>query len=179
LTAGDLTRIEAALGVSLPDVYRRLVVPFPIPAYAGNADTELWDDPDRLVELNRELRAGVAFVRPWPPHWFALGRDGGGSSVALDLRDPAGPVWWADRGHLDSGAGGPESPSLEAWAQDCLAGLRDDLADAGVDPDGPPEARERASEEAARAGCRCFLVFLGVGAVVVAGAWAVALWLNR
>jgi hypothetical protein len=179
LTAEDLTRIESALGVSLPAVYRRLVVPFPIPAYAGNADTELWDDPEQLVQLNRELRAGFAFVRRWPPHLFALGRDAGGSATAIDLRDPAGPVWWADRCHLDVGGSGQVSPSLAAWAEEYLADLRADLEGTGVDPDGPPEARERAVEESGRAGCRCLLVLVGVGALVVALAWGVALWMSR
>jgi hypothetical protein len=179
LTATDLTRIEAALGIRLPDAYRRLVVPFPVPAWRGNADTELWDAPDRLIELNRELRAGFAFVRSWPPHLFALGRDGSGSATAIDLRDPAAPVLWADRCHLDGAGSGPEWPSLAAWAERYVADLRADLEGDAIDPDGPPEARERAEEEAARAGCRVLLVLLGLGALVVAGAWGLALWLAR
>jgi hypothetical protein len=179
LTADDLTRIETALGISLPDVYRRLVVPFPIPAYAGNTDSALWDDPDALIAFNRELRTGYYSVPPWPEHMFALGRDDGGCANAIDVRDPMGPVWWADRCHLYADGTAPQSPSLTAWAEETLADLRVVLVEHGVDPDGPPEARLRASDEAARAGCRCFLVLLGVGALVVAGTWGIALWLSR
>ena len=167
LTADDLTRVESAMGIRLPAVYRELVVPFPIPAYAGNVDTELWDDADALIELNRELRAGYCFTAPWPEHMFAIGRDGSGCARAMDLRDPMGPVWWADRCHLDAVGTALESPSLTAWAEQHLADLRVDLEEKGITEAGPPSARA----ETARAGCVFPLAIMGVGASLVFAAW--------
>lgn len=179
MTAEDLTRIETALRIQLPAVYRELVVPFPIPAFAGNTDTELKDDPEALIAFNRELRTGYYSVPPWPEHMFALGRDDGGCANAVDVRDPMAPVWWADRCHLYSGGTSPQSPSLTTWAEETLAILRVVLEEHGVDPDDPPEALEQALAASARAGCRCLLAFVGVGALLVAGTWGVALWLSR
>jgi hypothetical protein len=178
LTEGELARIEAALGIALPAAYRKLVVPFPVPAYVGNTETELWDDPDRLVELNGELRAGGASLRPWPAHMFAMGRDDSGCASAIDLQNPACPVWWADRCHLDGVGSSQVAQSLEEWAEQYLADLRSDLEANGIDPDGSPAAREQAAEESARAGGHLILVLLGVGALVVLVVWGLFKWLK-
>jgi hypothetical protein len=163
--------MEKALGIRLPVVYRELVVPFPIPAYAGNTDTELWDDADSLIAFNRELRAGYGIARPWPEHMFAIGRDGSGCARAIDLRDPLGPVWWADRCHLDAIGSAPESPSLAAWAEQHLADLRVELEEKGISEEGPPVAREKADAESARAGCTLMLAVAGVSGLLVLAAW--------
>src|SRR5688572_25331006 len=98
----DIARIERELAITLPNVYRKTISPFPIPALVGNASTELWDDPTRLIALNRELRAGNKWIKPWPPHLFAVGQMDGESYVAIDLRHPDAPTWWVDHGHLDN-----------------------------------------------------------------------------
>ena len=168
MTDADLDRIEGALGVRLPAAYRHAVAPFPVPACAGNADTALWDDPAALIALNEQLRAGLCCVRPWPTHMFAVGRDGGGSAAALDLRDPLGPVVWADRCHLAGPGSGPASPSVAAWVAEAVADLRADLEGNGIDPDGTPQARERAARDSAAADGRV-LVWVAVAAAL--GVW--------
>ena len=109
----------------LPAVYRDLLTSFPIPAYAGNSDSSFWDDADRLIHLNRELRSGTAGVQAWPAHMFAIGRDAGGSSQAIDLR--SGELWWVDRGHLDVASSYKHQESLKAWADKYVRGLGEDL----------------------------------------------------
>ena len=95
MTGNDAARIESSLQVTLPAVYRDLLTSFPLPAFAGNTDTAFWDDADRLIQLNRELRSGTSGLRAWPTHMFALGRDAAGSSQAIDLR--SGELWWGGR----------------------------------------------------------------------------------
>jgi hypothetical protein len=164
--------MEKALGIRLPAAYRDLVVPFPIPAFGGNTDTELWDDAEALIELNRELRAGRQ-TTPWPEHMFAIGRDGGGSASAIDLRDQLGPVWWADRCHLDAVGSAIESPSLATWAEQHLAELRVELEEKGISEAATPSTRDKADAECARAGCVFTLALAGVGALLVFAAWLV------
>ena len=94
--------IEQALTISLPESYKRAVVPFRIPALAGNTDYPLWDDAQRLVEFNRQLRAGSLLRPAWPPHLFAVGNPHGDELIALATRSPDGPVWWLDHGVVDS-----------------------------------------------------------------------------
>jgi hypothetical protein len=178
LTEHGFTCVEAALGVRLPDAYRQLVVPYPIPAYGGNTDTELWDDPDALIELNRELRRGSLSIRPWPEHMFALGRDGGGCPTAIDIRDPLAPVWWADRCHLDAIGSGPDFASLAAWAEKHLAELRIALEEKGLGEDAAPSEREKDDAEGARAGCILLLAIAGGGALLVLAAWLIVFLLT-
>ena len=168
MTEADLTRIEAELEVRLPGEYRNLMVPFPIPAFAGNVDTELWDDAEKLIELNRELRAGNGLTRPWPEYLFALGRDGSGCANAIDLRDAASPIWWADRCHLDPNSG-QNAPLLADWVKQYLEEAHVFLEERGLAPSASPEARARAEEQSARAGCRAVLVVLGVAVLIVFG----------
>ncbi|MET0556854.1 MAG: hypothetical protein ABW221_27685 [Vicinamibacteria bacterium] len=67
MTADDLRRIEGALAIRLPESYRTRMLAFPIPAAAGNSDLSVWDDADRVIALNQELRRGRhRGVRPWP-----------------------------------------------------------------------------------------------------------------
>src|SRR5262245_22660114 len=101
MTAEDMRRIEDALGIRLPESYRTYLVPFPVPAARGNVDLGVWDEPERLIEYNLQLRAGRG-VKPWPPHFFAIGHAGDGCPTALDLRDGGDAVWWIDHGHLDN-----------------------------------------------------------------------------
>jgi hypothetical protein len=177
VTESDLARIESALGIELPVAYRKLVAPFPIPAYAGNTDTELWDNASGLIELNRELRAGYASVQPWPAHMYAMGRDDGGSATAIDLQNASSPVWWADRCHLNGVGSCQVSKSFEEWSTQYLADLRSDLEGNAIDPDGPADARNRAAEESARAGCHLILFVAGAAALIVLVVWLALKWI--
>ncbi|WP_165251360.1 SMI1/KNR4 family protein [Paludisphaera soli] len=120
MTERGFNRIEAALGVRLPDAYKSRLDPFPIPHEAGNADDHVWDDPDALIDLNRRVRDAFA-VRPrsdWPPWLFVIGQaEGDPAGHAIDVRDPTCPVWWIER--LDVGglgpSDGPTGESFEAW----------------------------------------------------------------
>lgn len=172
MTQADLARVESALAIRLPAAYHSVVSPFPIPACVGNSDTELWDDADRLIELNRELRAGISSVKPWPTHLFALGRDGSGSTSAIDLRDPSCPVSWADRCHLESAIGSVQ-PLFAEWASNYLSELRGDLESNGIDPDGSPAARAEQEEENARAGGPALLLLIAIAAAVVLVVFAI------
>jgi hypothetical protein len=172
VTSGDLARIEQALGVVLPESYRARVAPYPIPAAAGNADLGVWDDPDELVRYNLELRGGApGGVKPWPPHFFALGHAGDGCPRALDLR-AGDAVWWVDHGHLDHPATHREADSFAAWADSYFATLRQEMAGEMVDPDGTPAQRAAAEAKGAReSAIGCLLLAALVGAAVLAVKW--------
>lgn len=171
MKGNDAARIESALQVTLPAAYRDLLTSFPLPAYAGNADTELWDDADRLIELNRELRSGTSSVKAWPTHMFALGRDAGGCSQAIDLR--SGELWWADRGHLDVSSSYKHRESLEEWAVDYFEGLAQDLTGEGGDPSSTPRQREDLETRNARASAMTsmWLMVVALVAVVALMVW--------
>lgn len=164
----DLARIEAALDVELPESYRSTMLRFPIPACAGNADTELWDDADTLIAYNRELRDGApGGVEPWPPHMFALGHGGDGCPMAIDLRQPEAPVWWVDHCHLDGRGSGQAHDSFLEFVERYVEDLRSDFLGDGIDPDGTPEEREAFYAREAREGCFCWLWVLALAVVAV------------
>ncbi len=85
MTPDELDRIEFELSITLPELYRRAVDPYPIPALARNTDWMFWDDAEALIALNRRMREGKRFRDPWPARFYALGEDAGGCSEPLDL----------------------------------------------------------------------------------------------
>jgi hypothetical protein len=168
MTEEDLDRIEQALDIALPDAYRAALLNFPIVAWRGNTETELWDDADAIIELNRELRAGApGGVPPWPAHMFALGHSGDGSPSALDLSTPGAPRWWVDRSGLANVGSGQTHASFEEWLPEYLEDLRHDLLMEGLDPNSTPREREAAMEKNDQAGAGCFWAGVGLGLLIV------------
>ena len=85
---------------------------------------------------------------------------------------------WADRCHLAGPGSGPASPSFAAWVAETVADLRGDLVGNGIDPDGTPEARERAARDSASADGRVLLWVAVVAALIAAGVLGVAVALG-
>lgn len=167
MTEDDLNRIERELQITLPMAYRQLMVTFPIPALAGNTDSGLSDNADKLMEDNRYVRGKGWSPLQWPNHFYCLGIDSGGSSHALDLRGPDGPVYWADRCHLDPD--GPTAQPFSEWAAQQVADLRGDLEGNGYNLDWTPQELEKVQSEEARQGCKAVIMFIVVTVAVVVG----------
>ncbi len=171
----DLRFIEAEFGIQLPVVYRRFMLAYPVPACAGNSDTELWDNPRAIVELNRRVHAGETHSKAWPAHLFAVGNVEG-AKTAIDLRIPEAPVWWVAR-TLDAPGTGQTHADFMTWAGGYVKDLAHDLEADGLDPNGSAEQLKKAREAGVRAEGRCLLYFIliamGIVGVIVAG---VKLW---
>jgi hypothetical protein len=154
------------------------MIAFPVPALAGNTDTEIWDDADALIEFNEELRRGaLGIVKPWPHHMFAMGHGGDGSPAAIDLRSAGAAVWWVDRCHLDGVGSGQTHSSFDEWLAGYVADLRHDCEADGIDPDGTPAAREAAMDAYAREGCLGLIYIVVALAAIVVLIAIVAIWL--
>ncbi|MGL6094592.1 MAG: hypothetical protein ACRC7O_02170 [Fimbriiglobus sp.] len=161
----DFDRIERELDVVLPAVYRAALHPFPVPAFAGNVETGLWDDADKLIALNRDRHARHLLGDPaWPRNLFCLGEDAAGG-FEMDLFHPDARVAWAEGGHL------PDPPEdgdpFFAWLPKYVADLRAELELSGVRPDAGPQTRDEIETLAAIANRR-FLLQLVAGGLAVA-----------
>ncbi len=168
VTEDDLRRIQSSLAITLPESYRRRLAPYPVPAAAGNCDLAIWDDVDRLISLNLELRAGApGGVKPWPVHFFATGHPDDGSPYALDLRQ-GDAVWWVDHSHLDNPATAKEAESFGPWADRYFATLRDELTRECIDPEGAPSQRAEADRKNAWAGTTGCLAMIALLAGIIA-----------
>ncbi|MBS1120261.1 MAG: hypothetical protein H6Q90_2489 [Deltaproteobacteria bacterium] len=133
MTKADLDRIESELRIVLPRSYRELMSSFPVPAHAGNCDTDLWDDATALIEYNQDLRRRKR--GPWTADFFFIGDPVSSSGNALDLRDSEAAVWWVDHCDLSANSSGAIAPSFEVWASKYVADVREDLKRDGIDPD--------------------------------------------
>jgi hypothetical protein len=142
VSADELRQIEEALGVTLPEAYKRLLDPFPVPRLRGTAFTDLWDDPGELIAANRQLRRWDGEHAPWPPRWFFVGEGMAGVGYAIDLREPAAPVCRVEPGARRPVGGGQP---FEEWLPEYVARARADLERDGLDPDQEPP-RERHSQ---------------------------------
>jgi len=174
VTEADLRRIQAELEIELPESYRKTMLAFPIPACAGNDDTELWDDPELLIARNREYRQGApGGVKPWPAHLFFVGDGGSGCPHAIDLRSPDAAVWWIDHGHFDLDSSGEIESSFSEWADAYLRDLRDDLEGDGIEPLSTPEDRDRVETRNARESFVALVVVIAVVTIFLIGLAAI------
>jgi hypothetical protein len=159
MTEADLQLIERELAITLPESYRRAVVPFRVPALAGNTDAELWDDARALVTLNRELRAGSRNRPTWPLHLFAIGDPRGDELFAIDLRTAEAPVWWLDHGMVNSQSSYQSHEEFAEWAEEFYRDTRSDLEGDGFNPDATPAVLDAArSSEAKKSFLGCFVI---------------------
>jgi hypothetical protein len=163
----DIARIERELEIQLPEAYKKALASYPLAAYAGNSETMFWDDADRLIALNQELRRGRSPVAPWPVRFYALGQDHGGCSDALDLDDPEHGVFWFDRQHVDATTSSISPEKIEAWLLRQVKDYTSDLIDAGVDPDQSPEQREQIEKESVGKGCSSLMIVVVILAIVL------------
>ena len=175
----DITMMEQALSISLPEYYKRAVVPFRIPSLAGNTDYQLWDDAKRLVELNKQLRTGSRTRPAWPPHFFAVGNPHDDEMIALDTRSPDGPVWWLDHGIVDSKASYQSHSKFIDWVDEFYRDTRSDLEGDGIDPDGTPKVEKPMTRWGV---LRYLLSLVGVAVlgffIMLVIAW-IRLWLKK
>jgi hypothetical protein len=138
MTGEDIEHIERALAITLPETYKHALVPFRIPALIGNTEYELWDDAERLVVLNRKLRAGSRFRPAWPRYLFAVGNPHADVLIAVDTREPDGPVWWLDHGLIDHPATYVSHSCFKDWVEEFYRDVRQDLVGDGYDPERAP-----------------------------------------
>jgi hypothetical protein len=104
----DFDRIERELGITLPAVYREMVLGRPFLAGGITRQVAFVDDVDELLAVNRECRRSGH-----PRTHFAIGfAEDAARAYGLDLtRDPPPVIAMAF-------AGGPareEAPDLHAW----------------------------------------------------------------
>lgn len=176
MTEPDLALVEETLRIRLPPAYRQTMLAFPVPACAGNHNTELWDNAPELMKLNQELRVGRPFVTPWPAEYFALGTDAGGCTQALSLSE--GTVFWADRCHLPAEGDRGRTRDFASWASEYISGLRRDLEGEGINPDGDPGVARQIHEANEREGLRFDRGCLVVSVLLILGAVVASRWLS-
>src|SRR5919106_6101420 len=115
MTQDDLSKIERELNIRLPEEYRRVMVDYPFASSSFAQDCELPDDPDRVIESNRQLRREGFFGQPWPQSRFSFGGDGSGNEYYLDLKQSPSPVFLADHEGSDVEV---EAPDFGSWVGD-------------------------------------------------------------
>jgi hypothetical protein len=139
MTEAELNTIESELSLQLPEAYRKAICPFPVRAYVGNDDTDLWDNPTNLIELNRRVHD----KEQWPANLFAVGCDPGGAMSAIDLSSADAEVWWVDRDIRAPGTYATRQ-SFRDWANELLESMRSGEYRDGFDPENdPPGTREQ------------------------------------
>ena len=138
MTESDFQFIEAKLSLRLPEAYRTALCPFPVRAYVGNSDTDLWDNAAGLVELNQRLRAEA----DWRSSLFVIGETDR-SKIAIDLSTPKLQIWWID-GSIQAPGSGPTDQSFTEWSSELLGQMRSGEYMDGFDPENdPPGTRSR------------------------------------
>ena len=162
MNKSELDGIEAELGIKLPDTYRDIMGNFPIKGMAGNSETELWDNDKNIIEYNKDLRQGKNTNKPWPVKLFAMGRDQGGCTNAIDLSDPEYGVFWLDRTVLKNEDNEISGDKIGAWLARTIMELSNDMIMNGEDPNIEPKDKENKNGS----GLGCFVIASMIIAIV-------------
>ncbi len=123
MTAEDLARIEAELGVRLPADYRALMLAYPFPPDSFTAEFCIPNNATHLIEINRD-RVTASLPRyneerdDPPASYFEIGGDGGEERYLVDLAQPESPVYVYD---LESAELRQAAPGLQAFIAQCVA----------------------------------------------------------
>ena len=122
MTLEDIARIEAELGVRLPEDYRTLMRAYPFPPDSFTAEFAIADDASHLIEINREritqsLPNKNGRNRP-PASYFEIGGDGGEESYLIDLSQPESPVYVYE---LETAELRQAAPELKSFVAQCAA----------------------------------------------------------
>jgi len=141
----DIDGIELELGIKLPQTYKEIMVNFPIRGLAGNSETELWDNAEKIIEYNKELRQGKNTNKPWPIKLYAMGRDQGGCTNAIDLSDHGYGVFWLDRTIIRNEDNEISEDKISAWMAKTIMELSNDMIMNGEDPNVDPKEKDNAN----------------------------------
>lgn len=128
----DIAGIEAAVGVVLPDHYRRFLTQHAATLRDAKAKllmrAVLYFAAGDIIRINKGLHDNPRMIEinedsePWPLNYFVVGTNGGGDYWMVDLNDPKETIW-----KYDSEAGGRIVPAeFPSWA-DYMAELERDL----------------------------------------------------
>lgn len=95
MTNEQLDQMEAELAVKLPEDYRQWALGLP----PVSDDLDSWhlffNDPDYLIEINRELREEGCYDEAWSHHLFAIAQ-ADGNYYFMNLADPNSPIYYTN-----------------------------------------------------------------------------------
>jgi len=90
--------IEAQLDVKLPSFYKNTISDYPFQAKdeLDFVEDNLVNDEKWLLDSNQDLRENGFFEYSWPDNFFAIGHDGFGNYIFLNLKNNDEKIYSAD-----------------------------------------------------------------------------------
>ncbi len=95
MTPEDVSRIEHALEISLPETYASIVLDYPCAHSKEICEYGFFKDPEWVIKRNEQHRTDGWFGIDWPRHYFVIGEDGAGNTYFMVLGEDES-VYFAD-----------------------------------------------------------------------------------
>lgn len=74
MNLNDLAYIEEQLGVKLPEPYKKVMLDYPFKdEYYDFVKGDLFDEPNKIIELNQQYRTNGRDKKRWPHRLFIIG----------------------------------------------------------------------------------------------------------
>ena len=114
MNTADIAKIEMALGITLPEVYRNTIAGSSAPRLS---ELGIFDDAMLIIERTEEQRKGYGAAQPWPKQYVYIGDQEDACPYAMDCG--SGVVIHSDHGSLTETLG--EYASVATLANELLA----------------------------------------------------------
>jgi hypothetical protein len=84
----NLVQVENTLEIVLPEFYKKIMqeYPFEVKEDLDFVEDNLVKETEWLINENKDLRQNGFFSHFWPNHLFAIGHDGFGNYIFLNLK---------------------------------------------------------------------------------------------
>lgn len=94
----DIKEIEEKLGLILPEFYKSALLNYPFKPLdeIDCVEDNLVKELDWIATTNLELRECRFFGNLWPPYFLAIGHDGFGNFIFLNLGEYDEAIYFAD-----------------------------------------------------------------------------------
>jgi hypothetical protein len=94
LNITDLEKIESSLNIILPDIYKQVMLDYPLRNHKSEQEA-IENDPNKVIEINKKFREVGFQGKKWPEHFYIFGKINNNNINFINLDGFDGTIYFA------------------------------------------------------------------------------------